>query len=408
MGLITGFLRLIFKGVIFLTVLSVAIIFIPGIPPHNVNFESFEIAPPLKLEGKLAPNSILNNVKVLKVDKELDFPESIALRGDELYLGHKSGKVLKVKDGKISLVAKLGFPCSRLDQDKCSLPLAFRFDPKSGKLVFTDIYGGLLQVNVDTGKVEKLIARHEYIEGAPVGFPEDLDITKDGIIYWSDATTTSTLETIWNGMFGHPSGRLLKYDPSKNKSTVLIKDIHFANGVQLSPNEDFVLVSDTIQCQIRRHYLKGPKKGQSDIFISGLPGYPDNIRSNNKGGFYVSLYGPRLPVPLEGLPLVRKLVARTFTLLDYLSRRLYTAFPTEFTKYLNVMVLSVSELPRDESENAFILELNEKGEILSSLQSTNSVMQSISQITVGEKYTYFVSPANTKIWYMNTKDLKQN
>jgi len=45
-----------------------------------------------------------------------------------------------------------------------------------------------------------------------------------------------------------------------------------------------------------RYYLKGVKKGQSDIFIDGLPGYPDNIRSNTKGGFYVSLYKPRLEV----------------------------------------------------------------------------------------------------------------
>jgi len=55
--------------------------------------------------------------------------------------------------------------------------------------------------------------------------------------------------------------------------------------------------------------------------------------------------------------------------------------------------------------NAFILELNEKGEILGSLQSTNSALHGISQITVGEKYTYFASPENTKIWYMDTYDL---
>lgn len=39
-----------------------------------------------------------------------------------------------------------------------------------------------------------------------------------------------------------------------------------------------------------RYYLKGEKKGESDIFVAGLPGYPDNIRSNGKGGFYVALY----------------------------------------------------------------------------------------------------------------------
>jgi len=55
--------------------------------------------------------------------------------------------------------------------------------------------------------VRKLIARHEIIEGDAVGFPEDLDISKDGTIYWSDGTTTATLETMWYELMGHPSGR---------------------------------------------------------------------------------------------------------------------------------------------------------------------------------------------------------
>lgn len=44
-----------------------------------------------------------------------------------------------------------------------------------------------------------------------------------------------------------------------------------------------------------RHYLKGPKRGQTDVFVDGLPGIPDNIRSNGKGGFYVNLVAERTP-----------------------------------------------------------------------------------------------------------------
>lgn len=39
-----------------------------------------------------------------------------------------------------------------------------------------------------------------------------------------------------------------------------------------------------------RYYLKGEKKGESDTFVDGLPGYPDNIRSNGRGGFFVVLF----------------------------------------------------------------------------------------------------------------------
>ena len=33
----------------------------------------------------------------------------------------------------------------------------------------------------------------------------------------------------------------------------------------------------------------------NDIFFDGLPGTPDNIRSNGKGGFYVSLFSLKRP-----------------------------------------------------------------------------------------------------------------
>ena len=47
------------------------------------------------------------------------------------------------------------------------------------------------------------------------------------------------------------------------------------------------------ECLLYRYYLRGPKMGQKEIFIDGLPGSPDNIRSNRKGGFFISLIAPR-------------------------------------------------------------------------------------------------------------------
>lgn len=47
--------------------------------------------------------------------------------------------------------------------------------------------------------------------------------------------------------------RLLKYDPRTKSSTVLMREIHFANGVQLSQNEDFVLVSETAKSRVLRY-----------------------------------------------------------------------------------------------------------------------------------------------------------
>ena len=41
-----------------------------------------------------------------------------------------------------------------------------------------------------------------------------------------------------------------------------------------------------------RYYLKGSKAGTHDVFVDGLPGMPDNLRPNGKGGFYITLFAP--------------------------------------------------------------------------------------------------------------------
>jgi len=44
--------------------------------------------------------------------------------------------------------------------------------------------------------------------------------------------------------------RLLRYDPLRNSTEVLLENLHFANGVQLSRYEDFVLVAETTRARI--------------------------------------------------------------------------------------------------------------------------------------------------------------
>ena len=61
----------------------------------------------------LKPNRILNNAKVI-VDGDVIKPESISIKGkDELYMGEHTGKIVKVKNGKVSTVVQLSFPCGK-------------------------------------------------------------------------------------------------------------------------------------------------------------------------------------------------------------------------------------------------------------------------------------------------------
>lgn len=85
------------------------------------------------------------------------------------------------------------------------------------------------------------------------------------------------------------TGRLLKYDKSSKEVTVLLRGLAFANGVALSKDRSFVLVAETTTCRILRLWLDGPKAGSTDTFAE-LPGFPDNIRRNSKGEFWVALH----------------------------------------------------------------------------------------------------------------------
>jgi Strictosidine synthase len=108
------------------------------------------------------------------------------------------------------------------------------------------------------------------------------------------------------------NGRFLGYDPKRKTTRTLLKDLSFANGVAVSPDQSFALVVETAAYRVHRVWLTGPKAGQADIFIDNLPGFPDGITSNGKGKFWLALVTPR-DKTLDKLlprPFLRKVVMR--------------------------------------------------------------------------------------------------
>lgn len=81
----------------------------------------------------------------------------------------------------------------------------------------------------------------------------------------------------------------MKYNKSSKEVTVLLRDLAFANGVALSKDRSFVLVAETTTRRILRLWLHGPNAGNVSVFAE-LPGFPDNIRRNRKGEFWVALH----------------------------------------------------------------------------------------------------------------------
>jgi len=156
-----------------------------------------------------------------------------------------------------------------------------------------DAVKGLLAVDM-AGTVTPLTGE---ADGGPFKFTNDLDIARDGAVYFSDASSVYGVhEFMTDYLDGRPLGRLLRYRPATGKTEVLAKDLYFANGVALSPDDDYVLVNETWSFRVKRLWLAGPKAGTIEPFIENLPGYPDGISRSPRGTFWVALFTVRDPL----------------------------------------------------------------------------------------------------------------
>jgi len=147
----------------------------------------------------------------------------------------------------------------------------------------------------------------------PFGFTDDVDVAKDGTIYFTDATWKFHAPNYMADLMEcRGNGRFLAYDPKTKTTRALIDELYFANGVAIAPDQSFVLVNETWKYRVLRYWLSGDKKGTWDVFIDNLPGYPDNISLNGNGTFWLALANPRNPQAdaLAPHPFLRKVVWR--------------------------------------------------------------------------------------------------
>ncbi|KAK9727070.1 hypothetical protein RND81_05G256200 [Saponaria officinalis] len=169
----------------------------------------------------------------------------------------------------------------------CGRPLGLRFDKKTGDLYIADAYFGLLKVGADGGLATPLATE---AEGEPLRFTNDLDIDDDGNVYFTDSSTNYQRKHFMQLVFASEyTGRVLKYDPVTKEATVLLRNLQFPNGVTLSKDGSFFLFCEGSVGRLTRYWLKGEKAGTTDTFAI-LPGFPDNVRTNQDGDFWVALH----------------------------------------------------------------------------------------------------------------------
>ena len=109
-----------------------------------------------------------------------------------------------------------------------------------------------------------------------MGFADDVDVARDGMIYFSDASSKfGPNEYMLDMLENRPHGRLLRYDPATKETSTLLDELYFANGVALSQNEDFVLVAETYRFRIHALLAQGrkgrPKSKHSSTICPAIP-----------------------------------------------------------------------------------------------------------------------------------------
>jgi sugar lactone lactonase YvrE len=266
-------------------------------------------APPLT--GQYQQNSLLSTTERLALGKGTPGagfgPEDVALDAEgRIYTGLDDGRVTRLQaDGTKP----------EIFSNTHGRPLGLAFD-SGGNLLVADAIKGLLSIARD-GSVTVLTTA---ADGVPFGCTNDLDVAADGTIYFTDASSKFPLSNFTADLLEHRgNGRFLSYDPKTKTTRTLLRDLSFANGVAVSPDQSFVLVVETGAYRVHRVWLPGAKPEQpgisdlkSEIFIDNLPGFPDGISANGRDKFWLALVTPR-DAALDKLlphPFLRKAVAR--------------------------------------------------------------------------------------------------
>ena len=290
---------LIKRLLLFLVLIILAVLLYLLLAPVPITPSAWTPPTAPELTGQFQHNSRLAATERLSLGDGFA-PEDVALDAQgRIYGGFNDGRIVQLRsDGRQP----------RLFADTHGTPLGLVFD-QTGNLIVADAVKGLLAVTPD-GEVKSLSTE---ADGIPFGCTNDLDVATDGTIYFTDASSKFPLTKFTADLLEHqPNGRLLAFDPKTKSSRTILKDLYFANGVAMSPDQSFLLVVETGVYRVRRVWLKGPKQGLSETFIDNLPGFPDGISSNGKDKFWLALVTPRDPVfdKLLPHPFLRKVVAR--------------------------------------------------------------------------------------------------
>jgi len=400
MGIIKRNIKRLFNFSIFFLVLAL----LPGLPPNTTfEFEKYQASTARPLEGVLAPNNLLDGTERL-FEGKIHGPEHLLHYNGAIYTGIHGGELVKIVGNNIEHVTKFGKACiPPVEEQLCGRVLGLAVDTlEKNSLIVVDTYYGIFHYNLDTRKQTLLVAPETVLDGDKprrTRMMNSVAVAKNGDIYWTDSSSDFNIENGIYILLSNPSGRLFHYDRKNKVNKVLMDQLNFANGLALSPNEDYLVVAETASGRLQRYNLKGQRQGQLQLFADGLPGIPDNLTPDSDGIWVPMVLTrdddhPFAPLVLSRTPWLRKFLVRLihgleapFLLIEKYYPNPITAHLTHYIGTLNTPIL----FPK----RATVLRLNWNGDIVKAYHGFDGTCSGVSHVERVGDYLYFGSPYST-------------
>jgi len=328
----------------------------------------------------LAQNDILRTAEALCLDR-IEGPEDVIFDSrDRMYAGTRQGWIVRSSPpnyDKVEIFARIG-----------GRPLGLAMDRDEN--IYVCVAGmGLYKVSQE-GKVEKVSDRTNrswltLIDNSRLRLTDDLDIGPDGKVYFSEATYRFEMhEWMFDSLEGRASGRVCCYDPATGRTRTVLDNLHFANGICVSHDGQSLLVAETWACRVKRYWIAGARKGESEIMLDNLPGQPDNINRASDGTYWLALCAMRSP-------------ANDLSL-----------------KHPGFRLRMVKNLPKDEwlfqgSNHGCVLKFDAGGKVLESMWDANGVSHpQVTSIREHKGYLYLGGLENNRVGRIKLENVDES
>jgi sugar lactone lactonase YvrE len=207
--------------------------------------------------------------------------EDLAFDADgRIYTGLADGRIVRLEGDAVVEVVNTG-----------GRPLGLAFSPKDGLLYVADAKRGLLRVDPATRQVEVLV---RTAEGFDFRCVNEVVVASDGTVYFTDSSAVWGIDQLLEELLDQrPTGRVIRYDPTTKAVTVLVRELSFANGLAIAPDEKSLIIAETGRYRLWRLFLDGDKRNLKEVLVENLPGFPDNLSVSPRGTVWVALNSTR-------------------------------------------------------------------------------------------------------------------